>query len=266
MYALDSTKYQMSVLTANGNEFRDISYTNMISSNVGGIHSMYILTEMNSGKIFLPEQIASKLGPDPKDKSNYFKNVLNGEFPDEENFLLIVAKNYLYSSRIDITEDEAFISEMKKDGNYEYWKAVFHEIVGYQDDEGKYIGGRGFIPISQGNAVDRGWLEKNINEGKAQLFKLTKETSLFQQDKINIFAETNLGTDTELREVQNTELIDKATVDYEKAIDDINVKETKLDMQLSRIDTQHQALKTEYDSVKQIVSKNIDRSFKTFNV
>lgn len=326
--ALDSTKYQMSVLTVNGNEFQDITYTNMISSQVNGLHSMYTITNATTGQVLLPEQIASKLGPDPhhkdplregldpniddgsgktheeklkeylfrvgkqvlypdgKDKNgraiannadayinamksdgsySYWKAQFYNELPEENDFLLVVAKNYLYSSRIDLEEDEDYLRQMKTDGNYDYWKAVYYQIAGYQSDSGEYVGGRGFCPISKENAVDRGWLEEALNSGEVQLFKLTKETNSFLGDKINIFAESSLGTDCEIQEVKNDELIALASVKYEKAVEDIDAKETKLDLQLNRIDAQHSALKTEYDSVKQIVSKNIDRSFKTFN-
>jgi flagellin-like hook-associated protein FlgL len=95
---------------------------------------------------------------------------------------------------------------------------------------------------------------------------MTKEENPFNSgDRVNIFMETSLGSDPDLAEVANTELIEEASVKYERAIADIDAKETKLDLQLSRIEAQHHALKTEYDSVKKIVSKNIDRSFKTFN-
>ncbi len=262
--ALDSTKYQMAVLTPNGKEFQDITYTNMIMSNTGGVHSMYILTDMNSGRVMLPEQIASKLGPDPHDSSNYFKNKLGGEFPDVNTFLLTVAKNYLYSNRVDLNSDDDYINAMKKDGNFNYWQGVYDQIVGYDDENGLPIAGRGFCPISRENATDRGWLEKSINEAKVQIFKMTSKTNV-EGKKINIFEESNLGTDSDLAEVSNDELIQQATVKYEKAIKDIDEKETKLDLRLSQIDTRHNAIKTEYESVKQIVSKNIDRSFKSFN-
>ena len=325
---LDSTKYQISVLTSNGNEFRDITYTNMISASVkSGMHAMYIVTNMTSGQVYLPEQITSKIGgsskttdplktgidphkpdgtektvdeqleeyltavaktrvfPEGKDKAgnilttddeylnaikadnacSYWTSQFFNEMPSEEDFMLVVAKNYLYSSRIDLNDDESYVAEMKKDGNYDYWKAVYYQVIGYKDDDGNYIGGRGFCTISRENAVDRSWLEETLSGGDAQLFKLTKESSIFGDNKVNIFEETSLSVDTELREVPNDELIDAATVKYDKAIQDIDAKETKLDLRLARIDTMHQALKTEFDTVRNIVSKNIERSFKTFN-
>ncbi|MCR5265575.1 MAG: hypothetical protein K6E29_03165 [Cyanobacteria bacterium RUI128] len=326
--ALDSTKFQMAVVTGTGKEYHDITYTNMISANVGGgIHSMYIITD-SAGRIFLPEQITSKIGGetaniDPIKSSinplkadgtektvdekleeyivkvarnrvyqngvdkngntlssdadyvnamkadgnySYWKSQYFSDFPDEQDFMLAVAKNYLYSNRLDLSENEDFINEMRNDGNYSYWKGVYRQIAGYTEDDGNIVKGRGYSIISRENAVDRGWLEKALNSGEAQLYKMTREESFFDNgDKVNIFAETSLSVDPDLAEVSNEELIAQASVEYERAIKDIDGKETKLDLQLARIDQQHNALKTEYDSVKQIVSKNIDRSFKTFN-
>lgn len=254
---LDSTKYQMSVLTVSGNQYQDITYTNMIMANTNAMHSMYTITNAK-GQIILPEQITSKIGPLPNNDDF-------NDFPTEEEFLKVVAQNYLYLGRVDLSESD-YISEMKKDGNYDYWRGIYHQIIGYNDENGIPIAGRGFSTISAQKAVDRTWLEESLNSGEVQLFKMSKEVTTINTDnKVNIFAETNLAEDTELREVANDELIHKATVKYEKAIKDIDAKETKLDLQLAQIDAQHNALKTEYDSVKQIVSKNIDRSFKSFN-
>ena len=154
---------------------------------------------------------------------------------------------------------------MRSDGNYDYWKSIYYQIGGYQDDSGNLVSGRGFIPISKQNAVDRDWLSEALNSGEVSLYKMTKEESFLDGKAVNIFAETSMSSDPDITEVKNQELIDLASVKYEKAIDDVNTKDQKLDLQLAKIDSLHNALKTEYDSVKQIVSKNIDRSFKTFN-
>ena len=248
--ALDSTKFQMTMVTADGKEYQDITYQNMIMANAGAVHSLYTVTEAASGKILLPEQIASKITPMPN-------NV--------DDFLEIVAKNYLYTGRTDLTTKDEYIREMRSDGNYDYWKSIYYQIGGYQDDSGNLVSGRGFIPISKQNAVDRDWLSEALNSGEVSLYKMTKEESFLDGKAVNIFAETSMSSDPDITEVKNQELIDLASVKYEKAIDDVNTKDQKLDLQLAKIDSLHNALKTEYDSVKQIVSKNIDRSFKTFN-
>ena len=259
---LESTKMQMAVLTTDGKVYQDLTYTNMVMSLVNGIHPMYMLTN-DKDQIYLPKQITDKIGV-VSDSSGNHGDFLNSVVTSLEDFLKIVARNYLYSGRVDLQEDD-LIRQMKSDGNYDYWVAIYHQIGGYKDDDGNIVSGRGFTTISAENAVDRGWLEEKINSGEARIYKLTSQISSFNGDGINIFAESSISTDTELREVQNDELIQAATIKYEKAIKDIDEKETKFDLQLARIDQQHNALKTEYDSVKQIVSKNIERSFKSFN-
>lgn len=257
--AMDSTKLQMAVVTPTGKEFQDITYTNMIMSNAGAAHAMYIITNMKTGQVLLPHQVAQNF----RDEDIRYMEL--------DEFLDKVATSYLYhvgsvpGGRTDLDTPEKRIAEMRKDGNYDYWKAVFYQIIGYEDENGVYVPGRGFCPISPENASDRDWLQDALNSGEVQLYKLTTEQMFYLGDKINIFAETNVATDPDLAEATNDEIIRQAEVKYERAMNDIDEKETKLDLKLAQIDTQHNALKTEYDSVKQIVSKNIDRSFKTFN-
>ena len=47
--------------------------------------------------------------------------------------------------------------------------------------------------------------------------------------------------------------------------DFINAKDEKYQAKIKNLDTEHTALQTEYDSIKSALSKNIDRSFKTFS-
>lgn len=58
--------------------------------------------------------------------------------------------------------------------------------------------------------------------------------------------------------------IERAEAEYQKALADINYKDEKYQRKLKNLDTEHNALQTEYDSVKSALSKNIDRSFKAF--
>jgi hypothetical protein len=45
-------------------------------------------------------------------------------------------------------------------------------------------------------------------------------------------------------------------------MNDIKQKDNMFDLQLKNIDTEHSALQTEYDSVKGVISKNLDRTMK----
>lgn len=50
---------------------------------------------------------------------------------------------------------------------------------------------------------------------------------------------------------------------YETAT--IHRKENELDLELKQLETQHEAVLKEYDSVKQVISNNVDRTFKLFS-
>ena len=44
-----------------------------------------------------------------------------------------------------------------------------------------------------------------------------------------------------------------------------NNKDKKYEQDLKKLDTEHTALQTEYDSIKEVLSKNVERSFKAFS-
>ena len=66
-------------------------------------------------------------------------------------------------------------------------------------------------------------------------------------------------------EVDDEKAIAIAEVKYKKTITEIENKDNKYDQDLKKLDTEHTALQTEYDSIKEVISKNVDRSFKAFS-
>lgn len=57
----------------------------------------------------------------------------------------------------------------------------------------------------------------------------------------------------------------KAEAEYNYALQQIQAKDKEYDNELKSLDTEHTALETEYDSVKQTIDKNVERSFKAFS-
>ena len=64
---------------------------------------------------------------------------------------------------------------------------------------------------------------------------------------------------------QNETAITKAEVKYKEALSEIEQKDKKFDQDLKKLDSLHNALQTEYDSLKGIIEKNVERSFKAFS-
>ena len=65
-------------------------------------------------------------------------------------------------------------------------------------------------------------------------------------------------------ETYYTEDDDAATAEYESKMAEIQTKEKKLQIDLKQVENQQKACDTEIDSVKKIIDKNIERTFKTF--
>lgn len=55
-----------------------------------------------------------------------------------------------------------------------------------------------------------------------------------------------------------------AKADYDAAMAKIRTKETKLDMDLEQVETQYQAIKTQYESARQLVNQRAQGDFKFF--
>lgn len=57
----------------------------------------------------------------------------------------------------------------------------------------------------------------------------------------------------------------RAEVEYKRRTQEIQAKDKKYDQDLRKLDTEHNALQTEYESIKELINKNVDRSFKAFS-
>lgn len=65
-------------------------------------------------------------------------------------------------------------------------------------------------------------------------------------------------------EETDEDAVTKAKAKYDADKDELDYKESQIDMQITNLDTERSALDTEVDSVKAILNKNIERSFKLF--
>lgn len=68
----------------------------------------------------------------------------------------------------------------------------------------------------------------------------------------------------EISNVRNTADDAQAEADYESKSLTLSNQDKMLDLELNQIQTQHKAIETEYDSVKKVIEKNIDISYKIF--
>ncbi len=79
------------------------------------------------------------------------------------------------------------------------------------------------------------------------------------------FVSSSVSTDTSFVSTSDQNAITKATAEYNYEMGQVNAKDKRFDLQLKNIDTEHNAVQTEVDSVKKVIDKNIEKSFKIFD-
>ena len=112
----------------------------------------------------------------------------------------------------------------------------------------------GYKTIENGLASSSEWLRFALESGLVTMEQVDKSYSWKSLDYKTC---SNITEQTD-----NSEAVSKAEAEYNRAMKDIDAKDSMYDIQLKNIDTEHTALQTEYDSVKSVISKNIDRTFK----
>ena len=76
--------------------------------------------------------------------------------------------------------------------------------------------------------------------------------------------------DNAYNDAMNQYYYDKAI--YDQKVEEVNAKigviqvqDKNLELKLKQLDTEENAISTEMDAVKKVISKNVESSFKTFN-
>ena len=74
-----------------------------------------------------------------------------------------------------------------------------------------------------------------------------------------------LESETEIEYILDTSDDAAAQSKYEYESASISRQDNRLDMELGQLETQHEAVLKEYDSVKEVISNNVDRTFNLFS-
>ncbi len=111
------------------------------------------------------------------------------------------------------------------------------------------------------------WLKYSLESGSITLERVnyqnpTEEGTGLQDGAWTSIIYTNaLDISSETDEAA----IAKAEAEYEAKTKDIESKDKQYDSMLKLLDTEHSALQTEYDSVKSVISKNMERTLKMYS-
>ena len=173
----------------------------------------------------------------------------NEDIKQSENFNTVI-KEYLIDNMIDQygTPKYAWIDENDKTSNQEnadakaqWYTNLFKRMQ------------KGYKALENGLASSKEWIEYALESG-----------TVYMEQVDGSFAWNALDYKTCSRIIEETDdrAVAKAEAEYNRAMNDIKAKDSIYDLELKNIDTEHNALQTEYDVIKGVINKNIERNFK----
>lgn len=111
------------------------------------------------------------------------------------------------------------------------------------------------------------WLKFALEHGAITLEKVQfSDPSIAGDGLKNVqWVSTIYSSVTDIVEQKNEKAATLAEVRYNQAMREIESKDKEYDNQIKLLDTEHNALQTEYDSVKGTIEKNVERTFKAFS-
>jgi len=192
-----------------------------------------------------------------------------GDIEDEEDYekfmeAFEIYENIMYSNYYsDMQQDSDGDMDSVPQETLDYYVRMFQQIEA----------AGGCVAISDYNGIegignaasDADWLKGMISCGKFTIFISEKDS---KTGAIS-FRATSVASDSGLEEVATTTIdksaYAKAEAEYEHEMKKIDQKDKRFDMDLSKLETERNALKTEYDSVKKVVEDNIERTFGIFS-
>lgn len=110
--------------------------------------------------------------------------------------------------------------------------------------------------VENANVNDQDYLQESLKNGNMYISNLADDGFYYQG---------NYATHTYIKEITDEEGIAQAEARYNREKNKINYKENILDMKMKNLDTEISSLSTEYDTVKSLISKNIEKVFKRYN-
>lgn len=113
----------------------------------------------------------------------------------------------------------------------------------------------------------QGWTENDKVNDNDYLEEMLKNGAMYVSTLSDdgFYYQGNYGTNSFIKEVTDEEAIAQAEQKYNREKNKINYKENILDLKMKNLDTEISSLSTEYDTVKSVISKNIEKAFKRYN-
>lgn len=184
---------------------------------------------------------------DPNETLGYKSQDLNYKNMAAMGYLVTDAKNQIYLQK---DENGEWIIPQDIDGN---------DLLSI-DSSGKAVIGNENYNIVDGDdyLAKSDVLQNSILNGRLFVF----DTANAAEGGISL---TMLQSETDVEYVLDTSDDAEAQSKYEYESARIARQDNQLDIELQQLETQHEAIMKEYESIKEVISSNVDRTFSLFS-
>lgn len=151
----------------------------------------------------------------------------------------------------------------RNSSSYKYYYEIFQQI---QYCNGKCASIASYNGLKNGDAANNAdFLDNKIRTGgwSIEIVQNNEKTGEIRLQGTSMSSDTALSSTSE-KDIDKVALA-KAEAKYEHTMKQIDNKDKKYDMELSRLETERNALTTQYDSVKKVIEDNVERTFGIFS-
>lgn len=146
-----------------------------------------------------------------------------------------------------------------ENANFGYYTTPDKMRASTFDASGKQVN-QYYQVIDRNLTSDADWLQFAITNGIVTM----KQAALRTNGDIT-WEGIEFSSTSDIREVEDSSKIAKAEAEYKKSMYEIQAQDKEYDMKIKKLDTEHSALKQEADSIKNVMSKNVEKSFTVFS-
>lgn len=213
---------------------------------------------MTNNSAYVNANDYNRIGTGQNKKTSYqavsVSNLLSSFLTYYDNYMNGNSSAYVVGKRVDTS---AFVTD---DRNYRY----FSEAEGTATSQKEKLAD--FYDQLYNNLCEKGWREDSALQDNEYLENALK-TGRYAMSSLHedgYFYQTRYNETGYIVEETDSDAIARAEAEFTQKKAELTYKEDAIDMKSKKLDAEISSLSTEYDTVKQLISKSIEKTFQMF--
>lgn len=171
-----------------------------------------------------------------------------------------------YVASLDTVPDKTIPDET--DSRYQWYVNLYYRMGGGATNDDGTKNANNYKELDENLINNAEWLQFALENGILTMEQTSySEKGSEKYPEIGTYDWTSIiyTNASDIKSQENETAIAVAEVKYKNAMTEIENQDKKYDQDLKKLDSEHSALQTEYDSIKSVIDKNVERSFKAFS-